>query len=275
VSVVVVGRGFLGRAVAAALGPAGRLVGHAAAVEPLILDGVASVVWAGRHPALGTSDWRIEEDLEPGLARRAAGRGIAFTSLGTRKVYAPSPNPLREEDPLGPTDLYGRQKLAVEERLAAIPGLLLTRLRIGNVFGYERTPGRSSFLTRLLATLAAEGEVRLDVAPEVVRDFLPVEAAAAWIARLAQDPPGGVLNLGSGVGLALGRVAGAVVEGFGRGRIVVESRDERDGFVLDVGRLRRRLPEARIGADAVLAACREVGRRLAAEARLVGSGAGP
>ncbi len=264
-SILVVGRGFLGRAIAAALGTDGRLLGHAAVVEPDALAGARAVVWAGRHPALGRPDWRLEADLEPAVARRAAEAGIAFLSLGTRKVYAPAAGPLDEAARLGPSDLYGAQKLALEAALLAVPGLALTRLRLANIFGFERDPARTSFMTRLLATLLATGEVRLDVAPTVQRDFLPVEAAAAWIARLARDPPGGVLNLGSGTGLALGEVAGAVVEGFGRGRIVVLDPVERDAFVLDVGRLRSHLPEARITALAVLEACREVGRRLAAE----------
>jgi len=266
VSVLVVGRGFLGRAIATALGREGRLVGHEAISDPAILDGVVSVVWAGRHPALGSPAWRIEEDLEPVLARRAAERGVAFTSLGTRKVYAPSANPLREDDPLGPTDLYGRQKLALEERLATIPGLRLTRLRIANVFGFERDPRRSSFFTRLLASLAEEGEVRLDVSPFTVRDFLPVEVAAPWIARLAREPPGGILNLGSGLKTPIGRLALRVIEGFGRGRLVIENPVERDGFVLAVDRLRSLLPGAAVDEATLDAAAFAVGRRLASEA---------
>jgi UDP-glucose 4-epimerase len=266
VSVLVVGRGFLGRAIATALGREGRLVGHEAISDPAILDGVVSVVWAGRHPALGTPAWRIEEDLEPALARRAAERGVPFTSLGTRKVYAPSANPLREDDPLGPEDLYGRQKLALEEGLATIPGLRLTRLRIANVFGFERDPRRSSFFTRLLASLVEEGEVRLDVSPFTVRDFLPVEVAAAWIARLALAPPGGVVNLGSGLGTPIGRLALRVIEGFGRGRLVIENPVERDGFVLAVDRLRSLLPGAAVDEATLDAAAFAVGRRLASEA---------
>lgn len=261
-SVLVVGRGFLGTAIARALGGEGRLLGHDA-VGPGALDGVQSLVWAGRHPALGGPSWRLEADLERAIARLCAARGIAFLSLGTRKVYAPSDRPLAEDAPLGPTDLYGRQKLALEDALAAVPGLLLTRLRLANLFGLELRPERTSFMTRLLATLAREGEVRLDVGPFVARDFLPVEPAAAWIARLALEPPGGILNLGSGIGLPLGRLASAVIEGFGRGRLVVTSPAERDGFVLDVARLRARLPEARIEPATILEAARAVGRALA------------
>lgn len=264
-SVLVVGRGFLGRAVGEALGPRARLVDHEAAARPEVLDGVRSIVWAGRHPDLGTPAWRVEADLEPLLAERAAARGIAFLALGSRKVYAPSARPLAEEDRLGPVDLYGAHKLALEERLAAIAGLRLTRLRIANVFGFERDLRRKSFLTQLLATLAREGEVRLDASPFTVRDFVPVEAAAAWIARLALEPPGGIVNLGSGVAMPIGRLALAVIEGFGRGRLVVESPLERDGFVLAVDRLRVLLPAARIAPEAILGACRAIGRRLASE----------
>lgn len=262
-SVLVVGRGFLGTAIARSLGANGRLLAHHAVV-PDVLEGVQSLVWAGRHPALGGPSWQLAADLEPEVARLCAARGIAFLSLGTRKVYAPSDRPLAEEAPLGPTDLYGRQKLALEDALAAVPGLALTRLRLANLFGLELRPERTSFMTRLLATLVREGEVRLDVGPGVARDFLPVEPAAAWIARLALEPPGGVLNLGSGIGLPLGRLASAVIEGFGRGRLVVSCPIERDGFVLDVGRLCARLPEARIELEAILEAARAVGRALAA-----------
>ncbi len=272
-TVLVVGRGFLGRAIASALGPAGRLVSHAAVADERVLAGVRTVLWAGRHPALGTPSWDLDHDLEPRLAARAAERGIAWVSLGTRKVYGPAERPLREEDPLDPRDPYGCHKLALEEALAGLPGLHLTRLRVANVFGFERDPARRTFTTRLLATLADEGEVRLDASPFTVRDFLPVATAAAWIARLALDPPGGIVNLGSGVATPIGRLALSVIEGFGAGRLVIESPYERDPFVLDPSRLRRLMPEAVIGPEAILEAARAVGRLLAREVQRSRSGA--
>ncbi|MCS6877681.1 MAG: NAD(P)-dependent oxidoreductase [Geminicoccaceae bacterium] len=263
-TVLVLGRGFLGSAIAAALGSEARLASHAQATDPRLLEGVRCVVWAGRHPALGTPAWSLAHDGEPLFARRAAERGIAFVSLGTRKVYASSPRPLREDDPLGPADLYGRHKLALEEALSRVPGLALTRLRLANVFGFERDLRRNSFMTRLLDTLARTGEVRFDVSPFTVRDFLPIEEAAAWVAALAREPPGGVVNLGSGVPSPIGRLALRVIEGFGRGRLVIEDPRERDAFVLDVGRLRALLPQAKVDAARIEAAAFALGRRLAA-----------
>ena len=47
-------------------------------------------------------------------------------SLGTRKVYAPSAAPLAEDSPLGPSDAYGRHKLALEQALHGVLGPGLT-----------------------------------------------------------------------------------------------------------------------------------------------------
>ena len=107
--ILVVGRGFVGRAVAEALKPGeGRLVGHGACRDAGLLRGVATVVFAGRHPALGSEAWRPEEDLELEMALRTAQAQATFVSLGTRKVYAPSAHPLTETDRIGPVELYGR-----------------------------------------------------------------------------------------------------------------------------------------------------------------------
>jgi UDP-glucose 4-epimerase len=264
--ILVVGRGFVGRAVAEALKPAeGRLVDHGACRDPGLLRGVATVVYACRHPALGTEAWRLGDDLELALARRAAQAHASFVSLGTRKVYAPSASPLNETDRVGPTDLYGRQKLALEHALADALGPRLTRLRLANVFGYERIPGRSTFLSHALAGLDRRDEIRFDVSPFVRRDFLPVDLCAAWLAQVARRPPGGILNLGSGVALPVGRLALWLIEGFGRGRLVVESPQERDSFVLDTSNLKALLGGAGCGPDDLRARCLDIGRRLRRE----------
>jgi UDP-glucose 4-epimerase len=173
-------------------------------------------------------------------------------------VCAPNAGALREDDPTGPTDRYGEQKLAIEEALLAILGdRLLTRLRLSNVFGHE--PGRPTFMGRMLTTLAAEGEIRFDMSPFTRRDFVPAEVAGRAIAELLRAPPGGVVNIGSGVALECGRVALWLIEGRGAGRLVCASPDERDAFTLDVGRMRD-LTGVVVDEPAIRAACLAVGR---------------
>jgi dTDP-4-dehydrorhamnose reductase/UDP-glucose 4-epimerase len=84
------------------------------------------------------------------------------------------------------------------------------------------------------------------------------------LARIAAAPPGGILNVGSGIALPTGRLALWVLEGFGRGELVIESTVEKDPFVLDVSRLTR-LCGRPCSFDDLRHACVGIGRRLAAD----------
>ncbi len=255
---------FIAQALQAAL-PAAlvRPASHAELDRPDLLDGIATVVNCAKHPAIGSAHYELATmDPDLALARRIGERPIRYVMLSSRKVYAPADAPLAETAALGPQDGYGRHKLAAEEALRAELGERLTILRLANIFGDERWPGRRTFLALVLNRLAETGTIRFDMSPFVARDFLPVARCAALLARIAREPPGGVLNIGSGIGLPTGRLALWIIEGFGRGELVVARPDETDSFVLDVARL-----QAAYGPVCSLAelaeTCRAIGRRLA------------
>lgn len=254
--------GFIGSHVARALGTDCRPSPHRALDEASLLDGVAAILHAGRDPRLGTTDYRLEDDIELALARRAESKGLAFLTLSSRKVYAPSPLPLTETAELGRTDRYGEQKLLMEDALAGLLGERLTRLRLANIFGYER--GRQSFMGAMLDGLASDATITFDMSPFTTRDFLDVETAAAWLAALARRPPGGIVNLGSGIALPTGKLALAVIEGFEKGRLTITRPEERDSFRLDTSRLER-LIGAATEAEGLLQRARDHGIRLRRE----------
>jgi dTDP-4-dehydrorhamnose reductase/UDP-glucose 4-epimerase len=171
---------------------------------------------------------------------------------------------LSETAATGPSDLYGRHKLAVEQALRDLLGERLTVLRLGNIFGYERIPGRRTFVALSLDRLAREGCIHYAMSPCVARDFLPAETFASLLAKLAAAPPGGILNVGSGIALPTGRLALWILEGFGRGELVIESTAEKDPYVLDIGRLQD-LYGAPCSCADLRAACVAIGRRLASD----------
>jgi UDP-glucose 4-epimerase len=242
-----------------------KAVGHEALGHPDLLHGIGRVISFARHPSLGSEDYRtatMDPDLR--LAERIAGRGIDYVMLSSRKVYAPSTKPLAETDPTAPWDLYGRHKLAAEHALQELLGPRLTILRLANVFGYERGPARRTFFSLTLDQLARDGRIRFDMSPFTPRDFLPVEACARVLARIVAAPPGGVLNVGSGIALPTGRLALWVLEGYGRGELVIGSPRERDLFALDVSRLTSSYGQP-CSFDDLREACLDLGRRLARE----------
>ncbi len=216
-------------------------VSHGDLGRPDLLDGVDRVVSFARHPDAGRDGYDPSTmDPDIALARRIGDRDISHVMLSSRKVYAPSETPLAETAPLGPTDAYGRNKLEVERALRAMLGDRLTILRLANIFGDERLPGRRSFLSLVLNRLAERNQIRYDMSPFVERDFLPVEALGGLLAKIVEQPPGDVMNVGSGIGLATGRIALWIMEGFGGGELLVGSHEDRDRFILDIGLLERR-----------------------------------
>lgn len=243
-----------------------RAVPHDALDRADLLDGIEAVIACARHPAIMRDDYDLDrDDPDIRLARRIGDRPLRYLMLSTRKVYAPAGRPLDESAPIGPADAYGRNKLRVEQRLRDRLDERLVVLRLGNIFGFELEPGRRTFLGLLLRSLAETGQIRFDMSPFVERDFLPVERTAEILLELTEptlEPPP-VLNVGSGMGLACGRLALWILEGYGRGELVITRPEERDAFVLEAGRLERLLGPI-IDRAALRAACLALGRRLAA-----------
>ncbi|MEM7043934.1 MAG: NAD-dependent epimerase/dehydratase family protein [Pseudomonadota bacterium] len=218
-----------------------RAVSHDAIDRPDLLDGIGTVINAARHPGSSQTDYDLD-DVDPDirLAECIGDRDIHLIMLSSRKVYAAGDGPLHEDAPLGPSDAYGANKLRAEDRLRSQLGERLTILRLANIFGDERVPGRRSFLAMLLNRLAEQNQIRYDMSPFVERDFLPVETLAGLLSRIAAEPPGGVMNVGSGLALPTGRLALWIMEGFGGGELLIDSYEEKDRFVLNVGRLAER-----------------------------------
>ena len=90
--ILLVGRGFIGQAITAALPPPSvRVAGHADIGSEGLLTGIDTVVYAGRHPALGGESWSLDEDAELALARAASSASARARS--TRHRRGPWPRP--------------------------------------------------------------------------------------------------------------------------------------------------------------------------------------
>ena len=225
--------GFIGRAL--------QSEGHQGCNHKALLSGeplaehIQTIVHAGRDPQIGTPEYRLEADIELEIARFARERGLNYVMLSSRKVYGAQSSPILEDVDCQPTDAYGNNKFAMEQHLLGLLGERLTILRLSNVFGYE--PGRKTFMGAMLDGLASKGEIHFNMSPMTVRDFIPIAIAAKAIAVIANKPPGGVLNIGSGVAFPTGELAEAVIAGFGQGRLYVTDERIRDAFHLDIGRM--------------------------------------
>ncbi len=158
----------------------------------------------------------LEAVVEAGVPR--------FIFSSTAAVYAPKPEPLREEDPIGPTNVYGQTKRMVEEALRwyhRVHGLQVAILRYFNAAGAlphrgEAHPHESHLIPLVLQVALGQREAIHIFGTDyptpdgtAVRDYIHVWdlVRAHWLALQALDErPWQIYNLGNGRGYSVRQV---------------------------------------------------------------------
>jgi UDP-glucose 4-epimerase len=133
----------------------------------------------------------------------AAAAGVRKVVLaGDAAVYGrPRSLPVSERAGLAPLTPYAASRAAVEQYAGAFPGLAVTTLVLGQVFGPRRTTGAvAGMATSLLRgeqlVLPGDGSPRLDL-------LYVDDAVDAFVRALGPAGDGRRLNVGSGVGVSL------------------------------------------------------------------------
>lgn len=277
--VAVLGAGFLGTHLAAALGTAGvpttllSRSGPAPGIPRTGVDvvtgdiergpdldralaGATEVVYAagGLLPAESQKDPArdVTLTLEPLLAALEALRGrpgirLTVLSSGGTVYGRPRHLPVDEEHPTEPISSYGVLKLTGEHYVRMyreLYGIPARVLRCSNVYGEHQSPARTQGAVGAFLHRVARAEpVVIYGDGATVRDYVYVGDLAEVVLALLGDADAPlVLNVGSGVGTSLAELVDLVGAVTGE-PVEVEHRPARsldvDAIVLDVGRLRR------------------------------------
>jgi GDP-4-dehydro-6-deoxy-D-mannose reductase len=163
-------------------------------------------------------------------AIRLANVSCRVLVTGSATVYAPSEGPLKESDPLAPTNPYALSKLAQEQlalRACADDGLEIVMVRAFNHTGPRQSP---SFVAPSMARQIALIE-RGQIEPvmrvgnlESRRDFSDVrDVVRAYVSLMESGKAGEIYNVGSGNGRRIRSLLDAL-----RSRARVEIRVEAD-----------------------------------------------
>jgi len=240
-----------------------RAIGHAQAGESALYEGARCVVNFAFAPAFEQSAYEPSLDIDLRIAGVAARRGLRYVMISSRRVYdAGALWNVAESAPATGMDAYGRNKAHIERELRDMFGEKLTILRPGNVVGYEPEAGRRRFGAYLQSQLRGEGRIRLTVDPAARRDLVPVEFFCSAVRAAVLGPESGLFNVGAGSATSIGDAARWLIEGYGRGELVVEATQPADEFQLDSSRLKSVFGLA-CGEDDVEQAMRQIGQRLA------------
>lgn len=195
-----------------------------------------------RHDA---DHWRHRDNvLATAAVLTAVPAHVPVLMTSSSSVYGGSRRgrPCAEHHRLRPRGGYAVSKAAAErlclQRLHA--GGAVTVVRPFTVAGEGQRPGMA--LSRWIAAARAGQPLRVIGSPERTRDITDVRQVVAALLDLAEAAPGGVVNVGTGVGHSLGELVDAVARGLDTTvTVVVEraTRPEVEHTLADTTRLRR------------------------------------
>lgn len=272
--VLVIGAGFLGRAIALGLARCGEAVtvlspGADADAWPAgiaavrgrqedavllgdLLAGHSTVIHAAWGTTPGSSAGRPAVEAERGLnpflsfmetLQRFPRARVLFLSSGGTVYGDPERQPVDEDAPLRPRSCHGAGKAAAELFLSLRAPEKTVILRPSNIYGAGQ-PLRGGFgvVRHLLDCAAGDKSFKLLGDGTQVRDYLYIGDFVEATCRLALHPAAGVFNVGSGAGTPLRELIRVVEQATGK-TILIERLPGRGSdvtrIVLDTGRIRR------------------------------------
>jgi UDP-glucose 4-epimerase len=186
--------------------------------------------------------------LLQGCGEHKVRRFVYASSMG---VYADAPTaaPIPESHPAEPISPYGVGKLAGEKYLSCLAGPLGVEpvvLRLFNTYGPRQahTPYVGVITIFVKRLLAGEAPIVLGDG-EQTRDFVHVsDVATAFRLALTRDVAGEVMNIGTGIGTTVNRIAAMLCERIRPGAAPVHAPAQAGELrfsVPDIGRARARL----------------------------------
>jgi dTDP-6-deoxy-L-talose 4-dehydrogenase (NAD+) len=151
------------------------------------------------------------------LAKACAQAGVRhFVGVGTCFEYDLERGLVSVDTPLNPGTLYGSAKAATYLSLAryfAGLGMEFSWCRLFYLYGEGEDERR---LTAYIRARLSRGEPAELSSGRQVRDFLDVKEAGAAIARVAQGPGRGAVNICSGRGVSVRELAEGIADEYGR-----------------------------------------------------------
>lgn len=244
-------RGFIGRAISAALEMDGVATVRRGSQTPAVLDGVldpevaeaatvvvvtgrSSPAQAEREPATAATELAEDRELFDLLSRRAgpARQRVLLASSGGAVYDTQYPPPFDERSPTAPASAYARLKLDIEEAFLAGASERSERsvLRLSNVYGPGQRLGTGQGVVGYwFRALLDEEPIRLFGDPETIRDYVYVDdvAEAFVAAHHSARPLPPVLNVGSGEPTSLRALVHVLLRAAQRPHHPVETTEDR------------------------------------------------
>lgn len=195
-----------------------------------VIHGADAVICLSSHSLPGSSNGDLVSEVEGHvsvvvkLAELSASNGVKrfiFASSGGTVYGDLGRSPISEQSTTTPINAYGVSKLTIEHYLRLVSRFSNMRtlsLRISNPFGEMQRSYRSQGFIASTIEKVIDGElIEIWGDGEVVRDYIYVQDVAfAFLRGCKYAGDSTEINIGSGIGVSLNAVLGAISELVGR-----------------------------------------------------------
>jgi len=121
--------------------------------------------------------------------------------------------------------------------------------------------GSNLFISNLLNSLKNLHLIKLDLHQKTYKDFIPLYFFTKCLDTLVKLNKTGTFNLSSGIRINVNEMCRAIIEGFGKGKIVYLKKTYRDSFVLNNNKLKKTI-NLSIKKSEILNYCNLLGKKL-------------
>lgn len=213
------------------------------------------------NPKLRSERYSEKYDIDLKIAKYLTKKTI-YVMLSSRYVYNHSNSiPFLENSQRKGMNIYGKNKIIVENKLKYILKKRLLILRIGT-FLYYSLEKKDLFINILLNKLKKYHKIVFDLNKNIIKDFLTDIFFVKNLDILLKNNIVGIFNLSSGIAIKPTLIATRIIEGYREGKIEFSRYRKKDrSFVLNTKKLFK-ITNIKTCKKEILEFARKIGNRL-------------
>ena len=216
------------------------------------------------NPKLFKNKYNKRFDIDIHLSKKAKEYKLYYIFFSTRYVYSqfnklPAKEILKK---LKPKNIYGKNKLIIENQLKKKLKKKLLVLRLGTFLFFRLGKNRTLFCENLLHTLYTKKTIFFNIGKNIVKDFITDDHFVKNLDVLIKKKATGTYNLSSGVPIFSEVVAENIINGFGRGKILFKNiKPNSYSFLMDNKKIKNKTG-INLSKKNILDYCKQIGKKL-------------
>lgn len=219
------------------------------------------------NPKLFKKKYKKNFDVDIYLSEKAKKYKLFYIFFSTRYVYSkfnklPAKEIFRN---LKPENIYGKNKLKIENQLKKKLKNKLLILRLGTFLFFRLGPNRTLFCEKLLHSLFTKKIIFFNIKKNIFKDFITDDHFVKNLDILIKKKITGIYNLSSGIPIFSEEVAKNTIKGFGKGKVLFKNiKSNSYSFLMDNKKIKSKTGVLSSKKN-ILDYCKQMGKKLSYE----------